>query len=134
MTNFRTYCDDFYARTGLKFHWYLKSCCLDISSFNETSNFNDFKSSSTLNDADIIVIGTKIGNNDIAKMKNVLGFENKKIILFGNCAFDGGIFSRGQNHIRTLGLNAQNVLFVPGCPPSLSQFTTFFENFFKAQI
>lgn len=134
MINFRKYCDNFYLKTGLKFHWYLKSCCLDISAFNETCSFNDFKSSSTLNDADIIVIGTKLGEVDIAKIKGVLNLENKKIILFGNCAFDGGIFSVGQNNLDTLKLNNLNVLFIPGCPPSFSQFVSFFENFFKGQV
>lgn len=133
MTNFETYCDKYYLKTGFKFHWYLKSCCHDITSTNESIDFNDFKSSTTLDDADIVIVGTKIGKVDFEKITNVFDKEKKKFIFFGNCAFDGGIFPNDENRQKIFNLDPKNTLFIPGCPPSFNQFSLFFENFLKGE-
>lgn len=128
---FRTYCDEHYLKTGQKFYWHLKSCCLDISLLSEDDEFNHFTSSTAMNDSDILVIGAKISQSDVQEIKQIERLEDKKIILFGNCALNGGIFSLTNSPQDYFGVTQKNFLFIPGCPPSFDQFVQFFEDFFK---
>ncbi len=126
MNKYQTYCDDFSKKTGLKFHWYLGSCCLEISKLNEKITFNNFASSTNIEDADIVVIGKKLSLKDIDFLNNVESLNSKRLISFGICSMSGGIFE-SQGMLRTVNdLNnySLEISFIPGCPPTFENFVS----------
>lgn len=119
--SFESVSDRFYYKTGKKIHWYMGSCCLEISSFSQNKDFSDFYSATNIEDAEVVIIGTKIGPQDIKLFKSVSNLHEKDIILFGNCVISGGIFNN-QIEINSFFKNSvkcQKVIDIPGCPPSL---------------
>ncbi|EQC46103.1 NADH ubiquinone oxidoreductase 20 Kd subunit [Bacteriovorax sp. Seq25_V] len=129
MNNYQTYCDAYSKRTGKKFHWFLGSCCLEISKFNEKVSFSNFSSSTNIDDADIIVIGKKLSARDIEFLNSIEGISTKRIISFGICSTSGGIFE-SQGMLKTVNEITNfkgEISFVPGCPPRFENFTSVLE-------
>lgn len=112
-----------YQATGKKIHWYLGSCCYDITSVWSMEEVATATYSTTLEDCDILVVGTKLGKNDLDVIENVYSQRERDLVAFGNCVISGGIFHR-VSQMPILEDKFEVDLLVPGCPPTFEQFKT----------
>jgi len=109
-----------YLNTGKKIHWYLGSCCYDTTSVWSMEEVTASTYSTSLEDCDILVVGTKLGREDIKELSAVIGTKQREVVAFGNCVISGGIFNMA-GQMPTLKEHFEVDLYIPGCPPTFNQ-------------
>jgi Ni,Fe-hydrogenase III small subunit len=77
--------------------------------------------STTLEDCDILVVGTKLGKTDLDTIERVYSQRERDLVAFGNCVISGGIFHKVAQ-ASTLNERFEVDLLIPGCPPTFDQF------------
>lgn len=119
-----------YQSTGEKIHWYLGSCCYDITSVWSMEEVASPEFSTNLADCDILVVGTKLAQSDLIKIQEAISTRERKLVAFGNCSISGGIFHQ-VSQVSSLADNFKIDLAIPGCPPTFEQFKTSLCHFLK---
>lgn len=106
-----------YKSTGKKIYWHMGSCCHELSALWSSNDFNELKYSTSIHDADILIIGTKLGQDDFDFLKSNIDSSNQEIVAFGNCTISGGIFKKA-NQLFSIESIINPHLIIPGCPPT----------------
>lgn len=109
-----------YQSTGKKVHWYLGSCCYDTTSVWSMEEVSDTTYSTSLEDCDILVVGTKLGQTDLVKIRSAMKTKQRELVAFGNCVISGGVFKK-SSQLPLLSDEFSIDLYIPGCPPTFTQ-------------